>query len=98
MTVEHRRIRGRISWINKTKGYGFITSLDIPFEKIYFYWEFLNSDVKFLTLRRKDEVEFDVIDSPDRGYQARNISRIASEHEELEPVSSIKEAKTERIK
>lgn len=53
------RITGTILHTNK-KGFGFIQSPDIPFERIYFYWTALNqkNTRKFLDLKKSDKVEF----------------------------------------
>jgi cold shock CspA family protein len=53
------RIVGAILHTNK-KGFGFIQSPAIPFERIYFYWTALNQDnpLKFLELKKGMLVEF----------------------------------------
>lgn len=62
------RIRGKITKVNKEKGYGFITSKEKPFVKIFFYWEELKPTSKpFLELEKHMEVEFDLINWRDSG-------------------------------
>jgi len=55
--------KGRIIFIEPTKGFGFIISPDIPFTRIYFHWSGLNSDtLHFTDLKKGMEVEFVPID------------------------------------
>lgn len=53
------RINGTILHVND-KGFGFIQSPEIPFERIYFYWTALNQDntLKFVDLKKGMKVEF----------------------------------------
>lgn len=88
------KIIGRIHYINKDKGYGFIVSEEIPFKKIYFYWTELRPTVDFQSLRRFSHVEFDASEN-EKGWQARNIG-LVDEPEESGP--GMKEATVTRIK
>lgn len=93
------RIQGKIKQLNSKKGYGFITSLELPFEKIYFYWEWLNQNTKrFPELKEGDVVTFELV-KRENGYQAYHIDVLNrnAPHEDVEG-TEIKEADTERIK
>lgn len=55
---------GKIFHLNKEKGWGFLTSHDVPFVRIYFHWSALiQKTKKFLELNIGDEVEFEVKES-----------------------------------
>jgi cold shock CspA family protein len=52
------RIEGTVLHLNK-KGFGFIQSPSIPFERIYFYWLALEQDTKrFNELKKGMKLEF----------------------------------------
>lgn len=76
-----RRIQGRILLINE-EGWGFITSREIPFRRIFFHWTFLNNDQPLLTDKSKSHfeqieegmiVEFKPLEIPDKGWRAIQI-------------------------
>lgn len=55
-----RRIRGKILHINKDTekgGWGFIQSKEIPFQRIFFHWTYVQTP-PFLELSKGDDVEF----------------------------------------
>ena len=96
--LTNKRIQGKIFSINEKKGYGFITSLELEFEKIYFYWSNLVNGISFKTdLKKGTLVEFDLVwveakEGRPAGWNAFRIDLVR------DPVSSIPEAKVERIK
>lgn len=69
------KIEGKIISINPTKGYGFISSRDIPFTRIFFHWSALRADtVHFTKLEIGMKVEFRLVEVPGRGYRAVQVS------------------------
>lgn len=46
---ETKQIKGKIIHLNDDKGFGFITSEDIKFERIFFHWTALIQDTKKFT-------------------------------------------------
>lgn len=93
-----RRIQGKIFSINEKKGYGFITSLELEFTKIYFYWTNLVNGISFTEdLHKGMLVEFDLVyveakEGRPAGWNAFRIDIVR------DPPVGIPEAKTERIK
>ena len=81
--ASERRIIGKIIRIDP-RGFGFITSEDIPFERIFWHWTSLQLDtLKFLELKKGMKVEFvarhqgkDNVTGKDRGYKAIRIEVI----------------------
>ena len=67
-------ISGVISNVRK-EGYGFITSEQLSFERIFFHWTGLKQDtLRFPELRKRMRVEFQLIKAQYRpGYQAIKI-------------------------
>lgn len=64
---------GKIIKLQPEKGYGFITSKDVPFERIFFHWTGLhNETIRFLELKEGMDVEFEVKEGP-RGMRAIKI-------------------------
>jgi cold shock CspA family protein len=74
LTELPERINGVILHTNK-KGFGFIQSPLIPFERIYFYWTALNQEnqKKFLDIKTNDKVEF-TPKKYDKGWRAIKIT------------------------
>lgn len=69
-----KRYIGKITGINKTRGYGFISSKEIPFTRIFFHWTgLLNETINFLELEKGMEVEFETTEFPDKGTRATRI-------------------------
>lgn len=75
-----KRITGKIIRVDP-KGYGFIISNELPFERIFFHWSSLrNSTLRFPELRRGMTVEFvarwqgiDDLTKVNKGYKAIRI-------------------------
>lgn len=58
---DSKRIQGKIIKLSE-RGYGFITSKEVPFRKIFFHWSALNQDtMPFERCEVGDEVEFELI-------------------------------------
>jgi cold shock CspA family protein len=84
--VESKRVTGKIIKVDP-KGWGFITSKDIPFTRIFFHWTSLNQDTShFKELKKGDEVEFTPVEVEEKGVRAIKI-------DVLEPETSKKETK-----
>jgi cold shock CspA family protein len=66
-----KRYKGKI-FKKSYKGFGFITSEEIPFEKIFFHWTAL-ANCKFTNIKEKQVVTFNAFEVPDKGWQAINI-------------------------
>ena len=66
-------ITGKIIKIHKA-GWGFISSREIPFTRIFFHWQGLRQDtLKFPELTTGMIVEFVPLEVPDKGYRAYHI-------------------------
>lgn len=59
------------------EGWGFITSKEIPFTRIFFHWTSLVQDtLKFTELEEGMQVEFKAIEIPEKGFRAIKIKVI----------------------
>jgi cold shock CspA family protein len=84
MTTEaNKRVTGKIIGIVEGKGYGFIASPEVQFERIFFHWSALVHKTKrFSDLKKGDKVEFtpvkftDKNTGEDQGYRALRIEVI----------------------
>ena len=73
------RKTGRIIKISQ-KGWGFISSRDIEFTRIFFHWTALKqSTLNFKELRTGMIVTFKPFQTPDKGYRAIEVEVIESE-------------------
>lgn len=80
------RIIGRIIKLSKS-GWGFISSKDIEFTRIFFHWTALRQDtLTFLELRTGMLVEFTPLKIVGKGYRAVHV-RIVEKKVEEEPVN-----------
>jgi cold shock CspA family protein len=71
--TKETRIQGRIIKID-SKGFGFITTKDIPFTRIFFHWTSLRPDtLKFQELRSGMKVSFVAFEVEDKGFRAIKI-------------------------
>jgi cold shock CspA family protein len=67
------RINGVITKIHPN-GWGFITSRDKPFTRIFFHWSHLSQGtLKFPDLKKGMKVEFESVEFHDRGLRAIRI-------------------------
>jgi len=71
--IEEKRFNGKIIKISGT-GYGFISSKDIPFTRIFFHWTSLQSGTKkFTDLKAGMKVSFVGFEVEDKGWRAIKI-------------------------
>lgn len=67
---------GKITRIDKT-GWGFISSQDKPFTRIFFHWTSLSQKTSnFVDLKRGMKVSFELIEYQDKGWRAIKIEVI----------------------
>lgn len=60
---------------DKKGGYGFISSPDLPYERIFFHWSGLRQDtLRFPDLKKRMRVEFQLQHNEHDGYRAIKIS------------------------
>lgn len=70
---EEKRLKGKIIKVSK-EGYGFITSIEIPFTRIFFHWSALEPKTKkFTELRSGMKVSFVPFITDEKGYRAIKI-------------------------
>ena len=75
MTSEIRAV-GRVIKVSK-QGWGFISSRDIEFTRIFFHWTALRQDtISFLELKTGMIVEFTPVKVEGKGYRAVHIKVI----------------------
>jgi len=68
-----RKVIGRVIKVHKT-GWGFISSRDIEFTRIFFHWTALRQDtVKFPELKTGMHVEFTPVEIPGKGFRAVHV-------------------------
>ncbi|MET0786384.1 MAG: cold shock domain-containing protein [Paenisporosarcina sp.] len=76
------RITGKIIKISP-EGWGFITSKEIKFTRIFFHWSALNQDtLHFTELERGMEVEFEPLEVSGKGVRAIRIKILLEEDNE----------------
>lgn len=69
-----KRITGKIIYLDEKEGWGFITSHELKFTRIYFHWTFLVQDtLHFLQLRKGMKVEFEPKEHAERGWRAIRV-------------------------
>lgn len=69
-------IQGKIIHLSD-EGYGFISTKEIPFTRIFFHWNGLRGDtLKFTDLKVNMKVEFSAHQHTERGWRAVNIKVI----------------------
>lgn len=94
------RVTGRIIKIHKT-GWGFISSREIEFTRIFFHWTALRQNtLKFPELKTGMVVEFTPLEIPDKGYRAMHIFVIdkkEANHDETVDLSSLHEQESDII-
>lgn len=73
------RAIGRIIKVSK-QGWGFISSKEIEFTRIFFHWTSIRQDtLPFLELRTGMMVEFTPLHIPGKGYRALHVKVIPKE-------------------
>lgn len=81
--MEGRKIVGRIIKVSK-EGWGFISSKDIQFTRIFFHWTALQQDTAtFLELRTGMIVEFVPVQIPGKGWRAVHIKILETPNVEV---------------
>jgi cold shock CspA family protein len=74
------RLTGKIIKLKRgieTGGWGFISSKEIPFTRIFFHWSALVQDtLNFTQLEEGMEVEFTPMRIPEKGYRALKVKVI----------------------
>jgi cold shock CspA family protein len=70
---EEKRITGKIIMVS-SKGFGFISSQDVPFTRIFFHWTSLRPDTaKFQDLRSGMKVSMVAFEVESKGWRAIKI-------------------------
>ena len=68
------RINGTVKWFSNERGFGFLLVDDDPDEKEYFvHYSYIIME-GYKTLRAGQSVSFVLVDVPDRGIQAHDVS------------------------
>lgn len=75
----NERIEGKIIAINQ-RGFGFISTMKVPFTRIYFHWtNLIPTTINFKELKRNDPVDF-VLEMKENGtYKAIKIDVLERE-------------------
>ena len=70
---EEKRVQGKIIKVSD-EGWGFISSKDIKFTRIFFHWTSLKQDtLKFTDLKNGMKVEFTPVEVEGKGWRAIKI-------------------------
>ena len=76
---DEKRVKGKIIKVSD-EGWGFISSKEIKFTRIFFHWTSLKQDtIKFQQLRNGMKVEFTPIEIEGKGFRAIKIRVIVDE-------------------
>jgi cold shock CspA family protein len=76
------KVVGRVIKVSKA-GWGFISSRDIEFTRIFFHWTSLRQDtIPFLELKTGMTVEFTPLQIPGKGWRAVHIRVVDKKKEE----------------
>jgi cold shock CspA family protein len=71
--ADEKRVKGKIIKVSED-GWGFISSKDIKFTRIFFHWTSLKQDtLKFQELKNGMKVEFTPVEVADKGWRAIKI-------------------------
>ena len=86
------KVIGRIIKVSKD-GWGFISSKEIQFTRIFFHWTALRQDtIPFLDLKVGMDVEFTPLQIPGRGFRAIRVRVVEREKaNDLPQVSALSE-------
>ena len=84
-----KKVVGRVIKVHKT-GWGFISSKEIEFTRIFFHWTALRQDtVKFPELKTGMHVEFTPVEIPGKGFRAVHVRVVPKvNHDEPEEEST----------
>jgi cold shock CspA family protein len=87
METESKKVLGRIIKVHE-KGWGFISSKDIEFTRIFFHWTALRQDtLGFKELKTGMLCEFTPVQIPNKGWRAIQIKIV--EQEKKDEVSAL---------
>jgi cold shock CspA family protein len=76
---EEKRVKGKIIKVSD-EGWGFISSKDIKFTRIFFHWTSLKQDtLKFQELKNGMKVEFTPVEVENKGWRAIKIRVLKDE-------------------
>lgn len=76
---EEKRVKGKIIKVSD-EGWGFISSKDIKFTRIFFHWTSLKQDtLKFQELKNGMKVEFTPVEVEGKGWRAIKIRVVKDE-------------------
>ena len=77
--AEEKRVKGKIIKVSD-EGWGFISSKDIKFTRIFFHWTSLKQDtLKFADLKNGMKVEFTPVEVENKGWRAIKIRVVRDE-------------------
>jgi cold shock CspA family protein len=79
---EPKRVRGKIIHLSPT-GWGFISTPELPFTRIFFHWTSLSPRDHFTDLRKGMEIEFTPKDYQDKGIRAIRTEVVKNEPERI---------------
>jgi cold shock CspA family protein len=86
--MDENKIIGRIIKVSK-RGWGFISSREIEFTRIFFHWTALTqSTIPFLELKTGMMVEFTPLKIEGKGYRAVHIRVVEKPEKKEEPNAS----------
>lgn len=73
-------IEGKIIKLSEEGGWGFISSKEIPFTRIFFHWTSLSQDtLNFTELKKGMMVSFIPVEKEGRGWSANKIKVVPKE-------------------
>lgn len=76
---DEKRVKGKIIKVSD-EGWGFISSKEIKFTRIFFHWTSLKQDtLKFQDLKNGMKVEFSPVEVQDKGWRAIKIRVLKEE-------------------
>lgn len=77
--TDEQRVKGKIIKVS-SEGWGFISSKEIKFTRIFFHWTSLKQDtVKFPELKSGMKVEFTPVEIEGKGWRALKIEVLKDE-------------------
>jgi cold shock CspA family protein len=80
--TDEQRVKGKIIKVSES-GWGFISSKDIKFTRIFFHWTSLKQEtLKFTDLKSGMKVEFTPVEIEGKGWRALKISVIPNDEPE----------------
>jgi cold shock CspA family protein len=86
--MNENRVIGRVIKVSK-QGWGFISSKEIEFTRIFFHWTALRQDtIPFLELRAGMMVEFTPVQVPGKGWRALHV-RVVERDKPINEATSV---------